>query len=121
MTLIKKCPFCCRNKHGDTPLELMRRRGIDKDAIQLMEDLIRSVAYDATEKPCLHSQHCLTGNLCGQSIWSEFCSDVGLKRLLVILIVILCLSFCIAYMATGMAKQAEQRILVDQEVTHFEL
>jgi|SRR6218665_3191305 len=113
--------FCYRNKHGDTPLELMRRRGIDKDAIQLMEDLIHSASYDVTEEHDLRSQQCLTENLCGRSVWSEFCSDVGTKCLLVIFVVILCLSFGIAYMATGMAKQAEQRILVDEEDTHFEL
>ena len=31
------CLKCCRNKHGDTALALLRRRGIEKAAIRLLE------------------------------------------------------------------------------------
>lgn len=113
-------PFA-RNQHGDTPLELMKRRGVEKEAIQAMEELATATKYRYNGAHCSsRSQSCLSATLCKQSILSEFCSDIGLKRLIFILVIILCLSFYVAYKATGMSKPTDQ-ILVDEEVSRFEL
>lgn len=114
-----KCCRLCRNKHGDTPLDLMRRKGIAKDVIQTMEDMIDAAAdvRDDAEKPLLRPLSIRSQRFRRSSavtnIWFEFCADIGAGRLIVIILVLLCMSLYVAYVVTGFADHIDTRIPID--------
>lgn len=103
----------------------MKRRGVEKEAIHLMEELISVVDGDDLLETKLGpgARGFSLGQLCEPpSIWSEFCSDVGVKRLVIILVCVLGASFYVACLVTGMSKQVEKRIPIDSDdVNRFEL
>jgi len=112
--------FKARNKLGDTPEVLMRRRGVDPTIITFMRNLETEESdTDESRRPLLRRTIKHTRwprrqrRLCSfRNVWYEFCTDLGAERLAMVLIVALILSLYIAYLATQLAKQIDTRIPV---------
>ena len=108
-------------------MRLLKRRGVEKEAIELLEKLEDSDDYleDDAAEPLLKGQRRIKRLFSGNrfapihSLWYEFYMSMGLEKLCLILLVILCLSLYVAYVVTGMSQ--DNRIPVEVEATRVEL
>lgn len=105
-----------RNQHGDDPLKLMKRRGVENEAIKLMEEFLREQDYsfDDSKEPLLSKKKSNIRRLHAiKNVWHEFCVDLGMARLVMVLFVALCVSLYVAYVVTGLSKTTGTKIPVD--------
>uniref|UniRef100_A0A3Q4I6A7 Ankyrin repeat domain 46b n=2 Tax=Neolamprologus brichardi TaxID=32507 RepID=A0A3Q4I6A7_NEOBR len=117
--------FCyyCSNHNGSTPLVLAKRRGVNKDAIRLLEGLEEQEVKGfnrgahskletmqmADSESAMESHSLLNPNLQStegvlssfRTTWQEFVEDLGFWRVLLLLVVIALLSLGIAYYVSG--------------------
>ena len=56
-----------------------------------------------------------------KNIWDEFCNDLGIKRLGLLLILVLCLSLYVAYTITGYSQLLDTRIPIQLDSQRVEL
>ena len=84
-----------RNKHGDTALDLMRRKGLDQKALTVMEELLRCGNTEAKTIDTGSSD---------ASVVMQFCRELGAFRLALMLLLVLVLSLTVAYHITGVAE-----------------
>ncbi|XP_010785001.1 ankyrin repeat domain-containing protein 46-like, partial [Notothenia coriiceps] len=111
------------NHNGSTPLVLAKRRGVNKDAIRLLEGLEEQEVKGfnrgahskletmqmADSESAMESHSLLNPNLQSsegvlssfRTTWQEFVEDLGFWRVLLLLVVIALLSLGIAYYVSG--------------------
>uniref|UniRef100_A0A3Q3WUH9 Uncharacterized protein n=1 Tax=Mola mola TaxID=94237 RepID=A0A3Q3WUH9_MOLML len=111
------------NHNGSTPLVLAKRRGVNKDAIRLLEGLEEQEVKGFNRGPhskletmqmadsesAMESHSLLNPNLQSsegvlssfRTTWQEFVEDLGFWRVLLLLVVIALLSLGIAYYVSG--------------------
>ncbi|KAG5844080.1 ankyrin repeat domain-containing protein 46-like [Anguilla rostrata] len=112
------------NHNGTTPLVLAKRRGVNKDAIRLLEGLEEQevkgfnrssmhskleALHMAESESAMESHSLLNSNLQNsegvlssfRTTWQEFVEDLGFWRVLLLLVVIALLSLGIAYYVSG--------------------
>ncbi|KAI3359235.1 hypothetical protein L3Q82_002753 [Scortum barcoo] len=130
---------CLGNHNGSTPLVLAKRRGVNKDAIRLLEGLEEQEVKGFNRGPhskletmqmadsesAMESHSLLNPNLQSsegvlssfRTTWQEFVEDLGFWRVLLLLVVIALLSLGIAYYVSGIlpfsTSQLELVILGD--------
>ncbi|XP_078063639.1 ankyrin repeat domain-containing protein 46 isoform X2 [Mustelus asterias] len=119
------------NHHGATPLVLAKRRGVNKDAIKLLESLEEQevkgfnrgthskleIMQTAENESAMESHSLLNPNLQNtdgvlssfRSTWQEFVDDLGFWRVLLLIIVIALLSLGIAYYVSGVLPFVENQ------------
>ena len=119
---------CFRNRLGDKPVTLMKRRGVDSASIELMEQFEQEdESIDESRQPLLRAEPKITrlsrprDSFSMRNVWYEFCTDLGAERLVIVLLVALCLSLYVAYLATQLAKKIDTRIPVEGEQHNVEL
>ena len=116
-----------RNCNGDRPIKLLKRRGVEVEAIALLERMENSddLQEDDATEPLLKGQQRFRKLFRARrfapihSLWYEFYMSMGIEKLCLILVVILCLSLYVAYVVTGMSQN--DRVPVEVEVTKVEL
>ncbi|XP_076027758.1 ankyrin repeat domain-containing protein 46-like [Genypterus blacodes] len=108
------------NHNGSTPLVLAKRRGVNKDAIRLLEEQEvkgfnrgphskLETMQMAQSESAMESHSLLNPNLQSsegvlssfRTTWQEFVEDLGFWRVLLLLVVIALLSLGIAYYVSG--------------------
>ncbi|KAA8582743.1 hypothetical protein FQN60_006414 [Etheostoma spectabile] len=88
------------NHNGSTPLVLAKRRGVNKDAIRLLEGLEEQEVKGFNRGP--HSKlETMQMADSERTTWQEFVEDLGFWRVLLLLVVIALLSLGIAYYVSG--------------------
>ncbi|XP_076835602.1 ankyrin repeat domain-containing protein 46 [Brachyhypopomus gauderio] len=120
------------NHNGATPLVLAKRRGVNKEALRLLEGLEEQEVkgFNHSFQPSLekmhmaenestienhsllhpHAQHS-DGVLSGfRTTWEEFVEDLGFWRVLLLLLVIALLSLGIAYYVSGVLPFASNQL-----------
>uniref|UniRef100_A0AAY4BI47 Ankyrin repeat domain-containing protein 46 n=1 Tax=Denticeps clupeoides TaxID=299321 RepID=A0AAY4BI47_9TELE len=117
---------------SSTPLVLAKRRGVNKDAIRLLEGLeeqevkgFNRSSHSSLEKmqlaenesameshsllnPHLHSTDGMLSSF--RTTWQEFVEDLGFWRVLILLLVIALLSLGIAYYVSGVLPFASNQL-----------
>ena len=110
--------LCSRNRRGDLPVDLMNRRGVESQLIDFMSEEMRDIVqYSSTSDEI--SQPLLPQTLGkpsrkliqAKTLCVEFYSDMGLKRLIVVLLVLLILSLYFAFLITGIMKREEVKVV----------
>ncbi|XP_059397616.1 ankyrin repeat domain-containing protein 46-like [Carassius carassius] len=120
------------NHNGATPLVLAKRRGVNKDALHLLEGLeeqevkgFNRSSHSSLEKmhmaenesameshsllnPHLHHSDGMLSSF--RTTWQEFVEDLGFWRVLLLLLVIALLSLCIAYYVSGVLPFASNQL-----------
>uniref|UniRef100_A0A8C2HVD6 Ankyrin repeat domain 46a n=1 Tax=Cyprinus carpio TaxID=7962 RepID=A0A8C2HVD6_CYPCA len=115
-----------------TPLVLAKRRGVNKDALHLLEGLeeqevkgFNRSSHSSLEKmhmaenesameshsllnPHLHHSDGVLSSF--RTTWQEFVEDLGFWRVLLLLLVIALLSLCIAYYVSGVFPFASNQL-----------
>ncbi|KAG9338925.1 hypothetical protein JZ751_024315 [Albula glossodonta] len=121
------------NHNGTTPLVLAKRRGVNKDAIRLLEGLEEQEVKGfnrggmhsklealqmAESESAMESHSLLNSNLQNsegvlssfRTTWQEFVEDLGFWRVLLLLVVIALLSLGIAYYVSGVLPFAANQL-----------
>ncbi|XP_016410900.1 ankyrin repeat domain-containing protein 46-like [Sinocyclocheilus rhinocerous] len=120
------------NHNGATPLVLAKRRGVNKDALHLLEGLeeqevkgFNRSSHSSLEKmhmaenesameshsllnPHLHHSDGVLSSF--RTTWQEFVEDLGFWRVLLLLLVIALLSLGIAYYVSGVLPFASNQL-----------
>lgn len=103
---------------------MMSRRGICSEAMTVMEMGITEMenlqAGRRARHPSLRQNGSRTGVTRFKTVWHEFCTDIGLERLALVLIFVLCASLYMAYTITGYSN-LDNRVPIDFESRHVEL
>ena len=96
----------------------MKRKGVGREILVLVKSLMDEAENDQRKSLLPHKT---VNNVCTpHNIWSEFCADVGTKRLIVLVLAVLGLSLYVAYIVTGVAN-LDMRIPIEDDVMKFEL
>ncbi|KAF4089118.1 hypothetical protein AMELA_G00062620 [Ameiurus melas] len=120
------------NHNGSTPLVLAKRRGVNKDAIRLLEGLEEQEVKGfnrgthskletmqmAESESAMESHSLLNPNLQNsegvlssfRSTWQEFVEDLGFWRVLLLLVIIALLSLGIAYYVSGVLPFSDSQL-----------
>ena len=109
----------------------MRRRGVSQEVIDLMQTYVNEEPIPIgiqNDQPIVqdpaspsHGNIKLNQMESVRNIWFEFCNDLGLERLAVLLVGLLCLSLYVAYTITGYSKMIDTRVPVQFESQRVEL
>ena len=99
-----------RNKQGHTALDLMRRKGVSKSVLVLMETLVKKYQSTASESRIPTPPKTSTKNT---SILTEFYNDIGPCYIVVLLIAIMIVSLYVAYIVTGYEKDFSRLPVID--------
>ena len=105
---------------------LLERRGGEEDVLTLLEAAMEQ-HVDAQEElvlPTRHPDPVMTvrqkqhGLAYVRGVWYEFCADLGVERLVIVIVIALCFSLYVAYIVTGVAKRIDMRIPIDINSAH---
>ncbi|XP_074651511.1 ankyrin repeat domain-containing protein 46-like [Tubulanus polymorphus] len=107
-----------KNKRGETPLCLAQRRGVPTEVINYLRKL--QSLEERGNKP--HDQTIQSNIFCNvRDTWYDFCLDLGIEKLVLVLITLLLLSLYVAYMLNGLVKLIDTRIPIDATYERDEL
>lgn len=114
-----------RNKIHATPKDMAIKRGVNQSVIHFYQSLENKTTLHIAEGQTTSSFPSQTIERTRSkpvpSIWYEFSEEMGVKRLLFLVLAALSISLYAAYILTSASKQVEMMIPVDGGQHHIEL
>ncbi|KAL5013875.1 hypothetical protein ScPMuIL_008145 [Solemya velum] len=114
-----------RNKIHATPKDMAIKRGVNQSVIHFYQSLENKTTLHIAEGQTTSSFPSQTIERTRSkpvpSIWYEFSEEMGVKRLLFLVLAALSISLYAAYILTSASKQVEMTIPVDGGQHHIEL